>query len=42
MEKNQEKAWEHYYVTDQKWLTRLVHNVNLVCTNLVHHFRSVM
>ena len=25
MEKNQEKAWDQYYVTDRKWWTRLVH-----------------
>ena len=24
MEKNREKAWDHYYVTDQKWWTWLV------------------
>ena len=24
MEKNWEKAWDHYYVTDWKWWTRLV------------------
>ena len=24
MEKNWEKAWDHYYVTDCKWWTRLV------------------
>ena len=26
MEKNQEKAWDQYYVTDQKWWTWLVCN----------------
>ena len=30
MEKNREKAWYHYYVTDRKWWTRLVRNVDPV------------
>ena len=28
-------------VMDRKWWTRLVHNVNSVCTNQVHHFQFV-
>ena len=27
---------------DQKWWTRLVHNVDSVCTNRVHHFQSLL
>ena len=38
MEKNREKAWDQNYVTDQKWWTRLVCNVDSVCTKWVHHF----
>ena len=30
VEKNREKAWYHYYVTDRKWWTRLVRNVDSV------------
>ena len=30
MEKNREKAWDHYYVTDRKWWTRLMRNVDSV------------
>jgi len=41
MEKNREKAWDQNYVMDRKWWTRLVRNVDSVCTNRVHHFRSV-
>ena len=33
MEKNREKAWEQNYVMDRKWWTRLVRNVDSVCTN---------
>ena len=32
VEKNREKAWEQNYVTDQKWWTRSVRNVDSVCT----------
>ena len=44
VEKNREKAWGHCYATGWKWWTRLVCNVDSVCTctNQVHHFRSVM
>ena len=28
-------------VTDRKWWTRLVHNVDSVHTNRVHHFRPM-
>ena len=35
MEKNREKAWDQNYVTERKWWTWLVHNVDLVCTNRV-------
>ena len=38
---NLEKAWDQNYVMGQKWWTRLVCNVGSVCTNQVHHFRSV-
>jgi len=41
VDKNQEKASDYYYVTDLKWWTRLVRNVDLVRTNRVHHFRSM-
>ena len=41
MEKNQEKAWDQNYVTDWKWWTQSVRNVDSVCTNRVHHFWSV-
>ena len=30
VDKNQEKAWDHKYFTDQKWWTRLVRNVDSV------------
>ena len=40
-EKNLEKAWDHCCVTDRKWWTQLLHNVDSVCTNRVHHFQSV-
>ena len=30
VEKNQEKAWYQYYITDEDWWTQLVHNVDLV------------
>ena len=40
MEKNREKAWDQNYVMDRKWWTRLVRNVDSVCTNRVHHFWS--
>ena len=33
VEKNREKAWDQNYVTDRKWWTRLVRNVDSVCTN---------
>jgi len=32
MEKNREKAWDHCYVMDWKWWTRLVRNMHSVCT----------
>ena len=38
---NREKAWDQNYVTDQKWWTLLVCNMDSVCTNRVHHFQSV-
>ena len=38
MEINWEKAWDHCYVTDWKWWTRSVRNVDLVFTNQVYHF----
>ena len=41
MEKNRKKAWDHCYITNQKWWTQLVRSVNSVCTNQVHHFLSV-
>ena len=41
VEKNRETAWDHCYVTDRKWWTRLVRSVDSVCTNRVHHFRSM-
>jgi len=40
VEKNWEKAWDHCYVTDRKWWTRLVQTESTLCTNRVHHFRS--
>ena len=33
--------WDQNCVTDRKWWTRLVRNVDSVCTNRVHYFRSV-
>ena len=36
-----EKAWYQNYITNRKWWTRSVRNMNSVCTNRVHHFRSV-
>ena len=30
MEKNREKGWYQYYVTDWKWWTRFLHNVDLI------------
>ena len=33
IDKNREKAWDHCYVMGQKWWTRLVCNVDWVCTN---------
>ena len=41
VEKNREKAWDQNYVTDRKWWTWLARNMDSVCTNCVHHFRSV-
>ena len=35
---NREKVWDHCYVTDRKWWTRLVCNVDSVCSNRFHHF----
>ena len=32
---------EQNYVTDRKWWTQLVRNMDSVCTNRVHHFQSV-
>jgi len=39
VKKNREKAWDHCYVTDWKWWTRLVQTEST--SNRVHHFRSV-
>ena len=41
VEKNWEKAWDQNYVMDRKWWTQSVCNVDSVCTNQVHHFRSM-
>ena len=38
---NQEKAWDHCYVMDRKWWTRLVQTESTLRTNRVHHFWSV-
>jgi len=32
---------EQNYITNRKWWTQLVRNVDSVCTNRVHHFQSV-
>ena len=40
VEENREKAQDQNYVTDRKWWTRLVGNVDSVCTDRVHHFRG--
>ena len=42
MEINREKAWDQKYVTDWKWWTQLVSNVDSVRTNRVHHFRFIL
>ena len=39
MEKSWEKAWDHYYVKNRKWWTRLVQTESTLHTNHVHHFR---
>ena len=31
VEKNRDKAWDHCYIMDRKWWTRLVRNVDSVC-----------